>query len=113
MPHDYVPRPDANCLDWLQGLSSNLNANPSAYGVAPSEAAHLASRVEAFRLAKSVATNGLTRTSAAIVAKDNRRAEAVAHARILCQQIKVNLGVSDALKEAAGIPLPRRPGHAP
>ena len=48
----------------------------------------------------AVATNNATRTTSNIIAKDELRARAVSVARVLCQQVKQNRGVSNELKQS-------------
>ena len=110
MSRDYVPRADGRCLAWLLGLSANISQHWSAYGMSQPDAANLAARVADFQAAAQVAANEATRTKAKVLAKDEYRAIAVNLARVMCQQIKLNQGVSDEMKQQAGIPVPRPPG---
>lgn len=105
MAPPYIPTKDADFATWLLNFSTLLTADPTDYGLTAGDATAVAAQNTAFQAAYAAAVNPSTRTPVTITAKDNARASATFVVRPYAQQIRLNNGVSDALKIGIGLNL--------
>ena len=103
MRRDYIPAADIEALAWMQAFSWTLARAPSAYFVGPADVSHINRVVLEFEAAFQVASEVSTRTQVTVRAKDHSRADAEGLCRQYAGQIKLNAGISDAAKIAAGV----------
>ena len=99
----YIPSTDGGLRDWSQNFSSLITANPSTYGLMPSDAAAIAAAVGAYLPAYTAAVDPATKTKATVAAKDSAKAAMLITLRRYAQFIKLNVGVTNQEKAALGI----------
>jgi hypothetical protein len=107
MPHDFIPRRDAQFLAWSRAFITNINAapppGPSQFGITVAEAAHYASLHDAFAAAYQIVCDPATRTTPKITAKDEARKILEREARRLSRIIQAATGVTDEQREMLGL----------
>ncbi len=108
----FIPRKDLPMLQWMQGFSSVLSANPSTYLISASDAAAIADAVNAFNDAMQVLNEKVNHNPVNINIKNTTRNAALQICRQYAALIKYNAGISDAAKIAAGVP-PVNPNREP
>lgn len=101
----YIPSRDGDLALWAQAFAAGITANPTAYGLDATIAAGIQSAVDQFIAALGIATNPETRTKPTVADKDGEKVAMLELCRYYAQHIKANLGISDELKEAIGVPL--------
>jgi hypothetical protein len=116
MANDYIPRRDAEVLNWLRVFAGTISAAPSVYMLGPSDAAAIQRAVDEYAQAYALAKNPEFSTQVTVNEKDTARNSAEQICRQYASLIKPNAGVSDANKLAIGVrPLNRgrTPIHCP
>jgi hypothetical protein len=103
MPSTFLPRREAQLVNWLVNFAAKVQADPAAYGVAPATASGLAAAVAAFEAAFVVATSPSTRTVSAVAAKNGARDAAVRLARTVAASIRASASVPSAAKIDLGL----------
>jgi hypothetical protein len=103
MANGYMPRRDSLALQWMTIFADRLVADPSRYFVSPVEAASVAEAVGTFAAAFTLANSPRTRTSPAVLRKDECRASGELACRSLYLRIKCNPAISDGDKVSAGV----------
>jgi hypothetical protein len=99
----YMGSTDDAKRDWMINLRDVLQADGAAYFVSPPAVTSISAIIDEFvaKLAVVRTVNG--RNPGTTAAKNAARSQAVDACRTLAMQIKMNEGVSDALKIEAGI----------
>lgn len=100
---DFLPRREADLLQWSTHFDRRINESPADLGLSPQEAADYRARHEAFAAAYQLARQPATRTASVVVAKDDARAAVVALARVLAGVVRANPAVTDAQRIALGL----------
>jgi hypothetical protein len=103
MADSFIPRPDAQALIWMESFANGISANFAAYELSAIDATTISDAVEQFSEALSIASYVPTRTQETVNIKDTKRNAAESLCRQYALQIKVNNGISDALKLAIGV----------
>ena len=112
MSDPYIPRSELGLVDWLTVFSGNITLNPSAVGLAISDANTIAAAVADFLAKRAIVINDETRTPVAIEEKDVSRNSCVQLCRGYAMIIRNNNGVTDAAKIAVGV-RPINPDREP
>jgi hypothetical protein len=102
-PAPYVPTKDADLDSWLANFATLTTATPSAFGLAPGDAANIAAAVASFHSAYLVTTSPSTKTAAAVSAKDTAKVSCLAIVRPYAISISLNAGVTSDNKIAVGV----------
>jgi hypothetical protein len=101
---DYIPRADANALNWFRVFKAGTSANASVYQLSQPDADLIASVVDAFAAAYAVSSDPARRNVGTIDRKFAARFNAERVCRHFAQLIKLNLGTSDGDKALIGVP---------
>lgn len=112
MPDPYLPPRDNALRDWLDNFSTLISASPATYGLVAADATAIASVVNDFGDALTIAVNPTTRTVPSVADKDAKKAAALQIVRPYAIQIRNNLGVSNEDKAGLGLTLVD-PGKTP
>jgi len=99
---DYIPRTDAEALEFMQTFATKVALNPAVYMLSAADATAISGVVSAFSASQALAVAPETRTSITITARDEARAAAAALIRLFAKLIKYNAGISDTAKMAIG-----------
>src|SRR5205823_6764088 len=113
---DYMGRTDWQMLNWMTVFASKLSGDPAKYMVSIPEAAGIQSAVDGFAAAYADSIDPEQRTPVVVAIKDDARNAAAQLCRQYAGLIKLNAGISDADKIAAGVrPVNpnRQPIHCP
>jgi hypothetical protein len=104
----YIPTQQAKLVTFAENFSSLILASPSTYGLLPADGATISSYVNAFTAAYAQSTkqSPATRTPAAVTATNNAQAAMLQIVRTYSQQIRNNVGVTSANKQALGLTVP-------
>lgn len=108
----YIPNKQADRNAWIANFDTLLTAAPGDYGSTPPEAVAVSAVVAPYQAAYATAIAPSTRTPAAIAAKDQLEAAALAVIRPLATQISANLAVTSEAKTAIGVTV-RSSGRSP
>jgi hypothetical protein len=103
MANGYMPRKDADALSWVRYFSDGLSNRPDVFHVTPAENATIAAAFEQFSAAFARATTPETRTSSAVIAKNQARMDAELACRPAYMRIKSDPTISDADKTSIGV----------
>jgi hypothetical protein len=112
MANDYMGRTDDEMRSWMVNFANKLTENPSAYMTSVPESAGIQSAVDAFVAALADAEDPAQRTPVIVAIKDDARNAAAQLCRQYAGLIKLNAGISDADKIAAGV-RPVNPNREP
>lgn len=99
----YIPARDADFALWADNFSALITAAPALYGLMASDAAVIATSVDAWDTAYAAAVAGDTRGPFTISAKDVQRVDTTATLRPYAQLISNNAGVTVDNKIAVGV----------
>lgn len=114
MSQPYLPRREGELRSFCSSFSNHLNADPEAFGIAPEVAAQYALTLQAFRDALIVTGAPDTRTSTAIIRKNEARDALIALTRGLARQIQGRAQTTDAQRSALGLTIrDRNPTRTP
>ena len=102
---DFIPNRDAECLAWMHANSTYVSANAVALGVGTTRATAYLDAVGVFDNAVSDQQTALAAARAATDSKDASRVDAEALAREVAAIIQSNPAVTDAQRNAAGLPV--------
>lgn len=102
----YLPTRQGDQALWVQNFSTLLNLDPPRYGTTAGDAASVAGLVSAFLAALAIVSDPATKTRTAVTNKNQARVQMFNLIRPLAMQIRENLGVAPADKEALGLKLP-------
>jgi len=103
MAHDFIPRRDADFIQFSANFSAHINAAPAAFGLTPAMANDYAALNDTLHNAYVIATAPDTRTRPTIRAKNKARQHAERDLRRLARLIQATPGVSDAQKFDLGL----------
>jgi hypothetical protein len=103
MPQDFIPSQDANALLWMQTFANTIAADPAGYMVTAADATTISNAVAAYASALAIAVASETRTPVSISLKDETRNSAEQVCRQYAGLIKLNVGISNQAKIAAGV----------
>ena len=106
MAAPYIPPKEADLALWSQNFADLIDAAPSTYGLAPSDAAAIVAANDPWQASYLLATNPTTRTEVTVAQKNADRIAAVIVFRTYASQIRLNPGVSNSDKLALGLNLP-------
>ena len=98
MPHDYMPKRNADFLEWSRSFSQQINAAPTQFGLTPLQTSEYAALHAAFADAYHTAATPSTRTPPSIEAKRQARRAAERVARLLVRIIQATPTVTNAQK---------------
>jgi hypothetical protein len=119
MSRDFIPRSDAELLEFITQFSTKISATPTAYGLTAGDATQLATAKTTYATAYAAATDPATRGQSTIFAKDTARAALVALTRVLARQIQGTRTVTNQQRLDLGLtvravsqPIPA-PNRAP
>jgi len=105
---DFLPRRDADLLQWSSNFDQKINFSPESYGISPSVAAEYAALHANFAQLYLAAVGASTRTPSGIVEKDDARAVLAKRARQLASIVRGTPQVTDAQRLDLGLRLKRR-----
>src|SRR5438105_3306455 len=97
---DYLPSKETQLSAWVANFSTLITATPGAYGLMASDAVTIASAVNLFTAALTLALNPATKTKATVADKNAKKHSMLVTIRQYAQVIKRNLGVSNEAKIA-------------
>lgn len=103
MANGYMPRKDVDASLWMGRFVDALAERPGVYRVTAEEIAALREVVEAFQSAYRVTRDPVTRTTPAIIRKDEARVAAELACRPIYLRIKVDPTIDNADKQTAGV----------
>ena len=109
---DYIPKGETQRLQWLQGFSRTLSANPGRFGQVEAVAAQVAAAVADATDAMGVVAERDNRTVPNVTRKSQTLAAATGLCRLVGQQVKLNAGVTPADLQALGL-RPSRTDRTP
>jgi hypothetical protein len=112
MSKDWVNRTDDGLSAQANQFSAYITAHTVALGLVAGDATTLASNVTNFDSALAIAQNDSTRTKVTVAEKDTAKAVLVADMRTLGRRLQANPNVTDAQKDALGMPV-HDTGHSP
>ena len=112
MAISYIPANDDKALKWMRAFSNTLSGNPSTYDVSEADCVQIKRLVDDFGDAMAVVAEKATRTEVTVQQKDDARALAEQLCRSFAMRIKMNDGIDDADKIAAGV-RPVNPDRQP
>lgn len=118
--YDFIPARDVELLTWSGNFREKVVADAPAYGLTAAQASAYAARHDAYAAAFGTASAPATRTSTAVLVKDEARAALEAEARGLSRIVQAAPGVTAEHKLGLGLtvrdtkpsPVPP-PGGAP
>jgi hypothetical protein len=103
---DYIPTTDSKFLTWLLNVVAYLEQNISAWGLPESDVSELQNLASDFQEKLGVAENAATRTSVAVLAKNEARKAVEAKVRMLLKAyVTYNPAVSDEDRKAMDLPV--------
>ncbi|MGH7214631.1 MAG: hypothetical protein ACREIT_07705, partial [Tepidisphaeraceae bacterium] len=105
MANGYMPRKDAAARAWLINFAQQLGERPGAYKATQQEADVVRDAVEAFVKALRLAVSPDTRTSLAVLRKDERRQAAELACRPIYLRVKFDPTISNEDKFSLGVRL--------
>jgi hypothetical protein len=100
---DFLPRQELELLNWSRNFDQQINADPEAFGLSPLEAAEFRVVHEAFAAALMRAIDPATRTTSAVIAKNDARDAMKLRARKLANRIRGTSAVSAKLRVDVGV----------
>ncbi|MGC4031865.1 MAG: hypothetical protein QM754_09065 [Tepidisphaeraceae bacterium] len=105
MPRDFFPHRDSELEQWIVAFDKALSIDPASYGVPADEAEGLSAAVERFTTAYATTMKPSTRTSIAILEKDNARGDMIRQLRVVVRYVQAWPGTDDAKRMALGLPV--------
>jgi len=105
MANGYMPRKDQDARAWLINFAQQLGERPSVYKVSTAEADAVREGVDAFDAALQKASGPDTRTSLAVLRKDEARLAAELACRGIYLRVKFDPTIPDADKFVLGVRL--------
>lgn len=108
----YIPARDPDALTWMETFAQKLTTSPGTYFVSAADALAVTNAVTTFAAAYAIAMAPEQRTPVNISAKDEARAAAEGVCRQFASLIKLNAGISNPDKIAAGV-RPVNPDREP
>jgi hypothetical protein len=106
MSKSWVPVNDDALDPFVNNFQTLIAANPTSYGLAAADATAITAAYTTWRAAYLAAINPTTRTKATVATKNIQKANVLGVVRRYGATIRVNRGISDALKIGLGIRIP-------
>ena len=103
MADDFIPGSDLAFLAWGRNYSEYVTAHAVAVGLSASIATTLAGKFTAFESALETATNPATRGGAAVLLKDEKRADFEAYCRLTARAVQGTLTVTNTQRYDMGL----------
>lgn len=103
MYDSFIPRRDANALQWMIAFSTGISQNPALYELTEADSESIAQAVQEFQQALAVSTFKATRTEETVNQKNIKRNAATDLCRNYAIGIKYNEGIDDSSKIAIGV----------
>lgn len=94
----YLPSREADLVTWSANMSTLINADPTSYGLTLTQASDYAALQTAYANAYTTANNDSTRTTPAIVAKNNAKQALIVSTRQLVDIIQAYPGTTDQMR---------------
>lgn len=114
---DFLPRRDADLVQWSGNFARQLAKSPGVYGVTPEAVAGLVAAQQAFAQKYAAAQSRVTRTPVSVQAKDTAREVMIGEARPLAALVRAQksttnhqlivLGLRSRRKARRGVARPR------
>jgi hypothetical protein len=105
MATEYIPSRESLLSTFVSNFSTLISATPGAYGLMASDATVIATAVNLFNAALTLALNPATKTKATVADKNAKKAAMLVTVRQYSQVIKRNLGVSNDAKIGLGLTI--------
>jgi hypothetical protein len=99
----YMPSKDDALNTWAKNFSALISASPGTYGLMAADASAIATQVNLFSAALTLAKNPATKTKSTVADKNGKRAAMKQVIRQYAAMIKQNQGISDAAKTDLGL----------
>lgn len=117
---DYIPRRDADCVNFISNVARQLALDPSRFGVELALVARLEALSDAFAASYQLSQQADTRTPSILLRKESDRAAAVELTRQLGRQVANRPETRDEDRQLLGLKVRRKarrtippPDHAP
>lgn len=85
---DFLPRRDADLLEWSGNFARHLTKSPEVYGLSPSDMAGFVAAQQAFAQKYAATQSRVTRTPVSVQAKDTAREVMIGEARPLAALVR-------------------------
>jgi hypothetical protein len=105
MNSNYIPRSDDSFVTWSSNFSTYLTAHTAELPIDSQQAAAISAEVSGFRTNLNGLTAARDASQAACQTKDAKRETAEAAIRSIVRQFQASPDVTDAQREAMGIPV--------
>ncbi|MBI1191294.1 MAG: hypothetical protein GC200_11510 [Tepidisphaera sp.] len=106
MAATYIPSRDSELDTWALNFKTLIAATPGNYGLAAPDATAISAAYATWNAAYLAASNPTTRTVATVATKNAQKANLLTVVRGYAATIRVNKGVSNALKLGVGLHVP-------
>src|SRR5262245_37742894 len=113
MAKDWIQRRNTDFLGQARNFSNLIQSDPGAYGIDPADAALLVAENADFAAKYRIPTDPHTRTSPAIIARDEAREILAERMRRIAAQIRANPAVTDVMRLQLTLTVPGRADGAP
>jgi hypothetical protein len=100
---DFLPRREADLLQWSRNFDQKINAAPGDYALTAGQAADYRTLHDAFAEAFKLSQQASTRTPLALMAKDEAKAALLGFARVLAGVVRAAPGVDDLRRLQLGL----------
>ena len=100
---DFLPRREADLLQWSSSFSEHVNSAPAEYAISPEMAAEYRALHVQFADLMLKSADATARTPSVLFAKQQTRERLVAMARTLTRQARGNMDVSNAQLQNLGL----------
>lgn len=104
---DYLPAKEAALLQWATTFGTYITANAVAVGLVAAQATAFNAALTAFHTSYNVTSNRETRSGAAVITKDEKKAALVALARQLVHIVQSFPATTNTQRAEMGITVPR------
>jgi hypothetical protein len=105
MANSYMPNSDSDFLTWATGFSGYVTLHAGDLPIDSQQAAAISTEVSGFRTNLNAHTTARDASQSACQLKDEKRAAAEAVIRNVVRQFQASPDVSDAQREAMGLPV--------
>src|SRR5438874_7596773 len=113
MAKDWIQRRNAEFCSQARVFSETIAADAAAYGIDPADAAALSAEYADFAAKYQAAAQPDTRTSSAVVARDDARKILARHMREMGARIRANPAVTSVMRIALTVAVPGSGERAP
>lgn len=112
MPVDYLPTREADLSLWTANFATLTTANPTIYGLTSGQALQYATLNGVWQSALNTASDPSTRTTPAVAAKDDAKANVKAYSRALAAVVQAYPSITSDLLADLGLTV-RDTGRTP